>query len=102
MSHLLVKLTLRNKLTKSDRQPNMLQLFISINLMVAILFIIDGESKGFAPQYDEFTNEYKGIFRIASCDCDEAEKICQKESVTKYPTLRVYPPYPVPAIDFEG
>ncbi|CAD8206853.1 unnamed protein product [Paramecium octaurelia] len=62
----------------------------------------DGESRSFAPKYDEFTNEYKGIFRIASCDCDEAEKICQKESVSKFPTFRVYPPYPVPAIDFEG
>lgn len=70
--------------------------------MVFIVFIIDGESKGFASKYDEFTNEYKGIFRIASCDCEEAEKICQKESVTKYPTFRVYPPYPVPAVDFEG
>lgn len=102
MLHLLVKLTLKNKLTKLDRPLNMSLLCISINLMVFIVFIIDGESKGFASKYDEFTNEYKGIFRIASCDCEEAEKICQKESVTKYPTVRVYPPYPVPAVDFEG
>lgn len=80
----------------------MSQLSISINLEVNKLTLLDGESKKFAPKYDEFTNEYKGIFRIASCDCEEAEKICQKESVTKFPTVRVYPAYPVPAVDYEG
>lgn len=62
----------------------------------------DGESKAFARSYDEFTNEYKGIFRIAACDCDESERICKKENVNKYPTIRVYPPYPVPSIDLES
>ncbi|KAM3138678.1 hypothetical protein pb186bvf_009242 [Paramecium bursaria] len=42
------------------------------------------------------------IFRIGSCDCDESEKICQKEQVQKYPTFKIYPPYPIPAVDYDG
>lgn len=67
--------------------------FISTKLMVKIIFIIsDGESHLFAPKFDEFTNEYRGVFRLMSCDCDENAKLCEKEKVTKFPTVRIYPP----------
>lgn len=61
--------------------------------MVKIILIIsDGESHLFAPKFDEFTNEYRGVFRLMSCDCDENAKLCEKEKVTKFPTVRIYPP----------
>ena len=62
----------------------------------------DGVSKAFAKKYDEFTNEYQGIFKIGACDCDDEVQICSKEKVTTFPTVRIYPPQPIPAFDYEG
>lgn len=61
----------------------------------------DGDSKKFAKEFDEFTNEYRGVFRIGACDCDEDASICEKEKITKFPTFRFYPPNPIPAVDYE-
>ena len=41
------------------------------------------------------------MFRILSIDCDEFSSICGKENINKYPTFRVYPPYPAPVQDYE-
>jgi len=61
----------------------------------------DGESVEFAKKFDEFTNENRGIFRLMFCDCDENAKLCEKENIQKFPTVRVYPPIPIPSIDYE-
>jgi hypothetical protein len=37
-----------------------------------------------------------------SCDCDENAKLCEKERVTKFPTVRIYPPMPIPPVDIDG
>jgi len=34
-------------------------------------------------------------------DCDDQPKICTKEKVTKFPTMKVYPPFPAPPFDIE-
>jgi hypothetical protein len=61
----------------------------------------DGESRKFSNDFDEFTNEFRGVFKIGACDCDEDSAICEKEKITKFPTFRIYPPIPIPAIDYE-
>ena len=51
--------------------------------------------------YNSFATENKGIFRIGSVDCGEFAKICDKEKVTKFPTVRVYPTHPIPTSDID-
>jgi len=31
----------------------------------------DGFSEGFVKDFDGFTDEYRGVFKIGVCDCDE-------------------------------
>lgn len=31
---------------------------------------LDGKSLDFAPEFDTWTNEYNGVFRIGAVDCD--------------------------------
>lgn len=59
----------------------------------------DGKSVALAKEIDEFSNEYKGVFNIASVNCAEEPGICEKEKVKDFPTVRVYPPLPLPSID---
>jgi len=51
--------------------------------------------------YNSFATENKCIFRIGSVDCGEFAKICDKEKVTKFPTVRVYPTHPIPTSDID-
>jgi hypothetical protein len=41
------------------------------------------------------------MFRIGSVDCNQFSTICSKEKIDKFPTLRVYPPFPAPTQDYE-
>ena len=41
------------------------------------------------------------MLRIGSVECNEWSAICSKEGITKYPTYRVFPPSPIPAVDLE-
>ena len=66
------------------------------------LLLIDGQSKGQAGQFELFAKENKGMFRMGSVNCDSVPKVCQKENISKFPTWRVYPPYPVPVQDYES
>lgn len=43
-----------------------------------------------------FAKENKGMFRMGSVDCNLFKNICDKEKVSKFPLLRVYPPFPSP------
>jgi hypothetical protein len=45
-----------------------------------------------------WVNEYNGVFRIGAVDCDEYVKLCADESVTVFPTFKIYPPTPMPTI----
>lgn len=45
--------------------------------------------------------EYQGIFNIAAVDCKADVEVCEKEKISKFPTIRVYPPMPVPSFDYE-
>ena len=53
---------------------------------------IDGKSaKSVKPEFEKFATENKGIFRIGSVDCSEFTKICDKEGIKDFPTIRLYP-----------
>lgn len=39
---------------------------------------------------------------MGACDCDEDASVCEKEKITTFPTVRIYPPLPIPTIDVEG
>lgn len=48
---------------------------------------------------DQFATDNRGIFNIASLNCDDEPGICEKEKIKTFPTVRVYPPLPLPSID---
>ena len=63
---------------------------------------IDGFSEGFAEDYQQFALDYKNIFRVFGVNCAQFRDICKKESIESSPTVRVYPPMPIPIFDIEG
>ena len=62
-------------------------------------YITDGKSNGIKPEFEKFATDNKGIFRIGSLDCEEFKAMCDKESITSLPTLRIYPTFPIPTSD---
>ena len=52
-------------------------------------------------ELEKFADENDGIFRTGSVDCDEWKAICDKEKVTEFPTIKMYPPFPVPVSDLD-
>jgi len=44
----------------------------------------------------------KGIVYFFGVDCNNHMDLCEKEKITKFPTVRIFPPLPVPAYDYEG
>lgn len=58
---------------------------------------LDEKSKKDQGQYEKFAIENKGMFRIGAIDCKEHKAICDKESITTYPTYKIYPQVPIPA-----
>lgn len=54
-----------------------------------------------AGQLEVFAKENKGMFRVGAVSCDEFPKICEKERVSKVPTVRIYPQFPAPTVDYE-
>ena len=43
--------------------------------------------------------EQKKMLRIGAVNCEDFSSICEKESITEFPTYRVYPPFPAPVQD---
>lgn len=41
------------------------------------------------------------MLRVGAVDCNQETALCEKEGVKKWPTFRVFPPMPQPALDFE-
>jgi len=63
--------------------------------------IIDDGSRDLTYEFEKFATEWQGAFRIGTVDCYEQYELCDKEQITKTPTVRVYPILPIPAYDFE-
>jgi thioredoxin-like negative regulator of GroEL len=62
----------------------------------------DDGSKTLSFEYEKFSADMQGVFKIGAVDCYKEWELCDKEKITKTPTVRIYPPLPVPAFDFEG
>jgi hypothetical protein len=43
----------------------------------------------------------QGVFKIGSVDCYAEWELCEKEKIKTTPLIRIYPPNPVPAFDYE-
>lgn len=81
-----------NKIRQTTKQVSFVQFYKSN----------DYDSKDFAPKFDQMAKDYKGILRIGAVDCNQEQKLCEKEKIKKYPTFRLFPPQPVPAMDYDG
>lgn len=49
----------------------------------------------------KFAQDNMGIFRVGAIDCGAWEQICKKEGVKDFPTIRTYPPFPIPTVDHD-
>ena len=65
-----------------------------------ISLYLDGQSEAFVPEMDKWNNEYKGVFRIGAVDCEEYLNLCEKEGVTQFPTVKIYPSVPIPVVTY--
>jgi hypothetical protein len=62
----------------------------------------DGKSEAEIKQeYIDFATENDGIFKANAVNCDEHADICIKEGVKTYPTVKIYPPLPIPVNDYD-
>jgi len=48
------------------------------------------------PEFNAFASENKGIFRIGAINCKDFKELCDKESLSGVPTIRIYPTFPAP------
>jgi hypothetical protein len=71
-------------------------LCISTNTQVISHAIVDVKSLKFAPEFDKWTNEFRGVFKIGAVDCDTYADLCKKEDITEFPTIKLYAPIPIP------
>lgn len=69
------------------------------NTQVMPLLTADGFSLNFVEEFDKWTNEFNGVYRVGSVDCDDFPKLCADQSITTFPTFKVYPPIPIPPTD---
>lgn len=58
-----------------------------------------GDSSNIKEEYEDFTKKNKGMYNLCAINCDTNPDICEKEGVTKYPNIRIYPQHPIPSID---
>jgi len=60
----------------------------------------DENSKRDQGPYESFAIEHEKMFRIGSVECNEWSKICSSQGITQFPSYKVYPPHPIPAMDY--
>tara|TARA_B110001450_G_C17619007_1_gene480410 strand:+ start:321 stop:734 length:414 start_codon:yes stop_codon:yes gene_type:complete len=62
----------------------------------------DGKSESdIKEQLMKFASDNMGIFRVGAMDCGKWADICKKEGVKEYPTIKTYPPFPMPVVDHD-
>jgi len=62
----------------------------------------DGFSKAFSDDFKKTSENMDGILKFGGISCDEYFSLCSKEGIQKFPTVKVYPPQPIPTYIFEG
>lgn len=56
----------------------------------------DGRSNTYREEFNEEAKKSKGIFTFIGIDCDSNFALCNKENIRDFPSIRVYPPVPIP------
>ena len=58
----------------------------------------DGKSSEFSTEFEKQAEKMKGIISFNAVNCDREDRLCAKEGVTtEFPTIKIYPPIPIPA-----
>lgn len=42
------------------------------------------------------------MLRVGAVDCQQEAGLCEREKVKQWPTFRMFPPMPQPALDYQG
>jgi hypothetical protein len=61
----------------------------------------DGKSYGVSKDFKERATELKGIIIFGSVNCNKEKSLCVKEAPKSLPAFKVYPPMPLPPVEFE-
>lgn len=61
----------------------------------------DGQSYKFSKDFDKKATEMKGIINFGFLNCSENKDLCNSEKPSKLPSLKVYPPIPIPPTDLD-
>lgn len=83
------------------RDVNMILFYKDVGICSLINFSLDAKVIAVARRYEEFANEYRGVFRIFYVNCAAEEALCNKQSVKTFPSIRIFPPHPIPASEFQ-
>jgi hypothetical protein len=51
-------------------------------------------------EFTKLAEDMSGIVFMGAVSCDDESAICEKEGVTAYPTVRIYPKTPIPTMNF--
>lgn len=57
----------------------------------------DNQSYQFSENFETQSEKSKGLFNFAGVDCETDSKLCTEEGITSFPTVKIYPPIPIPA-----
>jgi len=61
----------------------------------------DGKSYSVSKEFKEKATELKGIIIFGSVNCSREKVLCGKEAPKSLPAFKVYPPLPLPPVEFE-
>ena len=61
----------------------------------------DGKSYAVSKEFKEKASELKGIIIFGSVNCTREKAFCGREAPKSLPALKVYPPLPLPPVEFE-
>lgn len=56
----------------------------------------DGQSYQFSENFKAQALKTQGIFKFGGVSCDDDSAICAKEGITEFPSVKIYPPLPMP------
>ena len=87
-------------LTKLNFQNNLIAKCNRDGTLVHYYKFNDDVSQSIKPIIEDFAEDYFLLFKVMSVNCGMEQNLCQKESITTFPTLKIYPQLPMPATVF--
>lgn len=61
----------------------------------------DGKSYEFSKDFEEKAQKLRGIVNFAFVNCKDYKKLCDQNAPKNLPSIKVFPPQPIPAQDFD-